>query len=365
MVAILDNQRLICSMFRALTSRRLLLILFSIASLVFIYHQMRVNLKQNFKQMHSNFKQVVGQRADMCDETDLTYFPNGTVDFRGFNNYTGYPSQCYLVPDLVHMIKFNQSEFNFIEMICIASILINHKPRELWIHTNTDFGFQGKYWEAITRLPLFDRVRVRYLEKPKTVFNFSLEHGYGPWHASDIVRLRLIQNYGGIYFDGDVFVVQSMHAYRRFEFGLEWNYDMFLGTQIEFGHKDARIIPLWLDTYKQYNASLWYYNAGELPTTSILYHKPELIHRVRDKFGTAYESMLYHLYRKSLFSLGLALFSSGNHWDWHDYSAIHLFIRHQDYDFDETSVFSYQDTPIRQMILSVMPDFLYPTITTK
>uniref|UniRef100_A0A8D8WE05 Uncharacterized protein n=1 Tax=Cacopsylla melanoneura TaxID=428564 RepID=A0A8D8WE05_9HEMI len=153
MVAILDNQRLICSMFRALTSRRLLLILFSIASLVFIYHQMRVNLKQNFKQMHSNFKQahlnskqVVDQRVDMCDETELTYFPNGSVDFRGFNNYTGYPSQCYLVPDLVHMIKFNQSEFNFIEMICIASILMNHKPRELWIHTNTEFGFQFGAW---------------------------------------------------------------------------------------------------------------------------------------------------------------------------------------------------------------------------
>lgn len=95
------------------------------------------------------------------------------------------------------------------------------------------FKFEGKYWEAIKQLPHFDRVRVVYLTKPRSIFGRSLEHGYGSWHASDVARLRLIQTYGGFYFDADVFIVQSMHHYRRFEFGLEWNYNMNLGKRIE------------------------------------------------------------------------------------------------------------------------------------
>lgn len=38
------------------------------------------------------------KRVDnMCTESELKRFPNGTVDFRGFNNYTGYKSGCYVV----------------------------------------------------------------------------------------------------------------------------------------------------------------------------------------------------------------------------------------------------------------------------
>ncbi|KAL1450795.1 hypothetical protein WDU94_003115 [Cyamophila willieti] len=292
---------------------------------------------------------LVAPRANniMCNESDLKHFPNGSVDFRGFNNYTGYSSGCYVVPDIVHYIKFNQDEFSFIEMICIASILINHKPSRLMIHTNT-FQLHGKYWTAIKRLPNFDRVNVVYLEKPTSIFGHSLDSGFGVWHASDIARLRLIQTYGGIFCDSDVFVVQSLHPYRRFEFALEWNYHMYLGNQVLFGHKDARVIPHWLETYKQYNGSLWYYNGGELPTQAVLYYKPELFHRVRDKFGTDLQ-MLNYLYNTT-------------DWAWQEYQAIHLFINHQKYIFNESSVLIYPDSPIKQMILSVMQDYMYPSL---
>ncbi|KAL1465810.1 hypothetical protein WDU94_005350 [Cyamophila willieti] len=339
-------------LFRIVSSRKLLLLcLFTMMMAAYVVHQMSITYTDYIriskgKYFEAERKQGVNPRVDnMCDDTELKHFPNGSVDFRGFNNYTGYPSGCYVVPDIVHLIKFNQEEFNFIEMICIASILINHKPQSVRIHTNNLFGFKGKYWDVIQRLPNFDRVQLVYLMKPTSIYGFSLEHGYGAWHSSDIARLRLIQTYGGIYFDSDVFVVQSMHPYRRFEFGLEWNYHMNLGTQIEFGHKDARVIPLWLETYKQYNSSLWYYNAGELPTTAILEPMPELIHRVRDKFGTD-TNMLGLLYNTGDFK-------------WQEYSCLHLFIRHQGYEFNETSVFQYKQSPIREMILSVLPEYMF------
>uniref|UniRef100_A0A8D8ZN82 Alpha-1,4-N-acetylglucosaminyltransferase n=1 Tax=Cacopsylla melanoneura TaxID=428564 RepID=A0A8D8ZN82_9HEMI len=338
-----------CTMFRNVDYRELfILCMMAIVMAAYIIHLMSLNYINSTEGMSNGTRPRVD---NMCDKSDLKYFSNGSVDFRGFNNYTGYPSGCYVVPDIVHLIKFNQDTFSFIEMICIASVLINHKPNRLMIHTNA-FQFQGKYWAAIKRLPNFNRVRVVYLMKPTSIYGFSLEHGYGSWHASDIARLRLIQTYGGIYFDSDVFVVQSMHPYRRFEFGLEWNYHMNLGNQVLFGHRDARVISHWLETYKQYNGSLWYYNGGVLPTQAVLYYKSELIHRVRDKFGTD-TKMLYNLYETK-------------DWPWQEYHAIHLFNRHQKYIFNESSVLTYVESPIKQMILSVMPDYImYPTLEEK
>ncbi|KAI5711983.1 hypothetical protein M8J75_004819 [Diaphorina citri] len=286
---------------------------------------------------------------NMCAYSQMAHFPNGSVDFRGFNNYTGHPSGCYVVPNIIHLIKFNQNMFEFIEVICIASILTNHKPRLLILHTNM-FEFKGKYWEAIQRLPGFDKVRVQYLAKPRSIFGLSLNGEYGIWHSSDVARLRLIQTYGGIYLDKDVYVVQSLDRYRRFEFALEWNYHMNLGNQILIGHKDARVIPLWLDTYKQYNASLWYYNGGVLPTKAVLEHKPELIHRVRDKFGTDTQ-MIFYLY-----------LNNDTSWQWQEYDVIHLFIGHQRFEFNERSVLRYPQTVIKEMILRIMPDYMYQNL---
>jgi mannosyltransferase OCH1-like enzyme len=93
-----------------------------------------------------------------------------------------------------------------------------------------------------------------------------LNSPYRLHHGSDIERLRLLIEYGGIYLDNDVFVVQNLDHYRKFEMSLEWNYEDALGTQVYLLHKDTRFLRLCLDTYRDYRSHLWYYNAGELPT---------------------------------------------------------------------------------------------------
>ncbi|XP_008475650.2 uncharacterized protein LOC103512653 isoform X1 [Diaphorina citri] len=311
-----------------------------------IMYQMSIQKKTFSKNFHLEINSI-SVDDNMCAYSQMAHFPNGSVDFRGFNNYTGYPNGCYVVPNIIHIIKFNEFEFTFIQMICIASILTNHNPRLLILHTNMEF--KGKYWEAIQRLPGFDKVRVQYLAKPRSIFGLSLNGKYGIWHSSDVARLRLIHTYGGIYLDNDVYVVQSLDRYRRFEFALEWNYHMNLGNQILIGHRDARVIPLWLDTYKEYNASLWYYNGGVLPTKAVLEHKPELIHRVRDKFGTDTQ-MIFYLY-----------LNNDTSWQWQEYDVIHLFIRYQGFEFNESSVFRYPHTVIKDMILRFLPDYMFPT----
>ncbi len=39
-----------------------------------------------------------------------------------------------------------------------------------------------------------------------------------------------------------------------------------MGTQFLLAKPGATFVKLWLESYKDYRASLWYYNAGEYPT---------------------------------------------------------------------------------------------------
>ncbi len=65
-----------------------------------------------------------------------------------------------------------------------------------------------------------------------------------------------------------------------------WDEDMLIGSQVLVAHRNARFLKLFLDSYHEYDASKWYYNAGDLPTTKNLYKNPELIHRVKGEFVT-------------------------------------------------------------------------------
>jgi len=43
---------------------------------------------------------------------------------------------------------------------------------------------------------------------------------------------RVIMQYGGIYLDNDVFVIQSLDKYRKFEIAMNWDENQFLGNQV-------------------------------------------------------------------------------------------------------------------------------------
>ena len=76
-----------------------------------------------------------------------------------------------------------------------------------------------------------------------------------------------------------------MDVFRKYEMTLNWDEDQNLGTQTLLAHKNARFLKLWYETYHDYRPDIWYYNAGQLPTNSVLVERPDLIHRVKLKFG--------------------------------------------------------------------------------
>ncbi|GAB6027907.1 hypothetical protein CHUAL_002122 [Chamberlinius hualienensis] len=219
-------------------------------------------------------------------------------------------------------------------MINLRSIVLHHNPARILIHCNYCINktFSGKYWDMLD-----DRfksvIEFIEMEEPTTIFGKNLTSVY---HASDVARIKILMKYGGIFLDNDVYVVQCLHRFRHYEMSLGWD-KKYIGTQVLIAHKDARFLKYWLDSYHNYQGKRWYFNAGEYPTTSVLYKQPELVHRVKRLFGV--HDLLKELYQSN--------------WpEWTNQFSVHLLIRHRTgvnkkgaiKTFDEENIKSYDRT---------------------
>jgi hypothetical protein len=182
------------------------------------------------------------------------------MDFGGFDNETGRSFDGrFIVPNLIHYIRFNKTTFTFVDYVCLRSAYIQQKPDRIYLHTNVDeSNFTGLYWKRIRAEPdLYGRIVLQPIDLPSEIFNQPLSDGWRLFHGSDIARIRTMMKYGGIYLDNDVYVVQNLDKYRKYEIAMGWDEGQFLGSQVIVAHRNARFLPLWLDTYRQYHADLW------------------------------------------------------------------------------------------------------------
>ena len=236
------------------------------------------------------------------------------ASFEGFNNETGTEDGTYLVPNIIHFLRFKQNNLTFVDAVCVLSAFKNHRPDKILFHIDFD-NFVGPYWDKVKNTPGIV-YEFRKVILPDTIFGQNFSKEYHLWHASDVTRIRILMEYGGIFLDNDIYVVQNLNKFRKFELALAWDSDLCLGTQVLIANKNARFLRLWLDSYRQYYPDQWYYNAGCKPTEEVLYKRPELVHRVKLLFGV-------HM-------LGPQLYKTM--WkEWRQQYTVHLLARHRYY----------------------------------
>ena len=225
------------------------------------------------------------------------------------------PSPDFVVPNVIHFVHFDSPSLSFVSFICVLAAFKNQNPDSIRFHTNLPP-------EELRQDPLFaqlldllgpDTLRVEKASKPSHVFGIRLGSAF---HAADVFRLHLGAKDGGIFLDEDAFLVRNLDAFRRFDATLGWPEGQYLGTQVLLFRPDAPFVKLWLESYKDYRPSLWYYNAGQLPTEAILQKCPGLVRREKELFGV--QNLADELYRQ-------------NWAGWRDYYSIHLLARHRSY----------------------------------
>ena len=179
-------------------------------------------------------------------------------EFEEFSNVTG--ARRFIVPNIIHFIRFNNFELNFVDYVVLLAAMRNQRPDKFYIHTNVqDVQYTGKYWKWVQQNEeLWMRIQVLYLEAPTDIFGLKLNEGWRFYHGSDIERIRVLMKHGGIYLDNDSFIIRSLDKYRKYEFVINLNENQFMGNQVMIAHKNARFLALWLDSYRFYRSDLWY-----------------------------------------------------------------------------------------------------------
>ncbi|XP_054166185.1 uncharacterized protein LOC128963697 [Oppia nitens] len=187
----------------------------------------------------------------------------------------------------LHYILVNTIEITFIHFLSILSVLKNHKPDVVYIHCNCR-QLTGQYWQRVLRVSDITKIPIQLKEReiPKTIFGQSFNPEYYNWHAGDVTRVRVLIEYGGIYLDRDVYVVNNLDTYRNNEMTLDFENPIdFMGSQTLIARKNATFMRLWLDSYRNYRRNCWTCNSATIPTQLIV-KRPDLVNRtVQGAFG--------------------------------------------------------------------------------
>jgi hypothetical protein len=275
---------------------------------------------------------------------------NGSI-FEGFDNVTGTRNGSNIVPNYVHFLFFGNGYISYVHAVCVLAAFKNQRPEKIFFHTNV-VEFTGIHWIKI-RDTLGSVLEIRKITLPTEIFGQNFSKSYHIWHASDVTRIRILMEYGGIFLDNDSYVIRNLDPFRKFEMAIGITDGYKVGTQVLIAHQKARFLKLWLELYRDYNPDSWYYNAGEKPMEEVLRHKPELVHAVQTLFGVHTLSERLYIWDK---------------WEgWRKYYSIHLIIRHRNYmdtvwnnfrwpDLDETNICTYPK-PFGVMAREIYSDF--------
>ena len=120
----------------------------------------------------------------------------------------------FVVPNIAHFTWYTQlpKEFLFHHLLSILSVYRMMKAEKIYFHCN--FQPVGKYWdEARSKVP---NLIIKGVDPPKSLFGVDLKARVNDATDSDADRLRILQEYGGLYIDLDVLILRSLDPLRRF-----------------------------------------------------------------------------------------------------------------------------------------------------
>lgn len=198
-----------------------------------------------------------------------------------WNNYRNFTTQCLLynlnvyqaspgfqeeIPEdrVLHFIFIarNTSDtmgesitFNLINYLVVRAAYMRLQPRKIYIHMNKPAKVECPYWEMIR--PMVDRV----IDIP-TITEIFGNKVSGPAHMSDIARLHVLQEYGGLYMDIDSI---SLRPFTKLLWnppsgvmmGYQHNKRKRVAVGVIAARKNSSFLSKWLESYRTFNDSKW------------------------------------------------------------------------------------------------------------
>ena len=219
----------------------------------------------------------------------------------------------YVIPNNVHYVWYSDTkkEFRFQQYLSVLSVHKFQKPDNIYFHTNNPPS--GKYWDEILKLKEFIVVK---RDRPRKIFGKKLDKAAYETSDSNISRVKILLESGGIYLDTDIWLIRSLDPLRIHDcvLGAEITNPLTLCGGIILASKTSSFIKLWMEHFLlDYRVTEWAYNSGKVPT--ILSERyPDTIHIEMTKLQRPSWKNLEYLY-------------GNKSYPWKDNYTIHLWHR--------------------------------------
>ena len=103
-----------------------------------------------------------------------------------------------MIPNIVHFVYINERPWRLHHYLSVKSASrLNPQKINIWL----DKEPEGEWWEATKPL-----VNLNFVTPPTEIFGTPITQ---PAHKSDVIRLQVLLEYGGIYADTDVIFTKS------------------------------------------------------------------------------------------------------------------------------------------------------------
>jgi len=281
------------------------------------------------------------------------------VDLRGRISANGSLS-------VVHVVWFfpPRTALRFHEALALIAVQRYARPRKilLW-YDSASTPPAGRWWH-FARQSVAHLLPVPY-RRPTSVFNWTVSV---PEHQSDVARLAIIDEHGGLYIDLDVILVRPFDALLHFDVVLGAETPDLLGSGLIYArHPGAEFIRLWRQAYADnFDDTRWNEHSCWVPMR-LARRYPSLVH-----------VEWFSIHRPNWFQREW-LYTDSQLWDWSNNYAVHLWFRTHPEDvlYDPLTIrqlntttaeifrhIYYEDTKLLPTLASVHPNITHVNQTS-
>lgn len=176
----------------------------------------------------------------------------------------------FLVPNIIHYIWLGKDKFDFMYFVSILSGYKKQHPCLIFLYYDTLPS--GQWWNLLLLyVPNIIPVNVT---PPSEIANKKILYVQ---HKSDILRLQILKEYGGIYLDTDQLLFTSLDKFRNRECTMGMAADGYLGSAVIVARKNSEFIRKWKDSYSAYKPNAWGENSV-INATKLAKQNPNLIY---------------------------------------------------------------------------------------
>ncbi|CAG8582102.1 17972_t:CDS:2, partial [Racocetra persica] len=171
------------------------------------------------------------------------------------------PSRTQKVPKILHYVYVNEDPdnlpFDFVHWLAMTSAIETIKPEKTYFHCIYE---PKSYWYQLIKPKLSireTRIVTEIFGNPVQVLQ----------HKSDVIRMEVLRDFGGIYLDIDIIVFQPFDdlLYDDFTMGIEEAWEQFLCNAVIISRPFAPFLTRWIQGYKNFDDSNWNSHSTRLP----------------------------------------------------------------------------------------------------